>query len=277
MESPPVLGQRPGQRDDGADAEAPIADAATVDRAPKPNMRACHATRFPAASQTARGMTDGRAGDRLKGGENDVTGKPASAGMKSSGKIGALAGARAFPPLMLVMFHFSEGHHYRNFWPLDLLAARGYLWVEFFFVPVGLHPHLCLWRAAGQDFSRGRGYCDFLSARLIRLYPLHLFMLLFRAGDGDRLACAGGPRRLSLDLRSAISPDVTVKGFSLNLFLVQAWNTLNSLTWNGVVLVRQRGIRALPAVSALSLAGAMARCGAASRLIAAGAGGLAWR
>ncbi|HWF65482.1 MAG TPA: hypothetical protein VN685_12785, partial [Rhizomicrobium sp.] len=48
-------------------------------------------------------------------------------------EIRALAGARAFPPLVLVMFHFSEGHGYRNFWPLDLVDARGYLWVEFFF------------------------------------------------------------------------------------------------------------------------------------------------
>ena len=53
--------------------------------------------------------------------------------MTKPAEIRALAGARAFPPLMLVMFHFSEGHGYRNFWPLDLLAARGYLWVEFFF------------------------------------------------------------------------------------------------------------------------------------------------
>jgi peptidoglycan/LPS O-acetylase OafA/YrhL len=53
--------------------------------------------------------------------------------MTKPAEIRALAGARAFPPLVLVMFHFSEGHGYRNFWPLDLLAARGYLWVEFFF------------------------------------------------------------------------------------------------------------------------------------------------
>jgi hypothetical protein len=26
-------------------------------------------------------------------------------------EILALAGARAFPPLMVVLFHFSEGHH----------------------------------------------------------------------------------------------------------------------------------------------------------------------
>ena len=49
-----------------------------------------------------------------------MTGKPAG-----SGRIAALAGARAFPPLMVVMFHFSEGHHYSGWRVLDYLATRG--------------------------------------------------------------------------------------------------------------------------------------------------------
>ncbi len=62
-----------------------------------------------------------------------MTAKPAG-----SGKIAALAGARAFPPLMVVLYHFSEGHHYSGWRPLiDLVATRGYLWVEFFFVLSG--------------------------------------------------------------------------------------------------------------------------------------------
>ena len=92
-------------------------------------------------------------------------------------EIRALAGARALPPLLLVMFHFSEGHGYRNFWPLDYLAARGYLWVEFFFCLSGfVLTHVYETRRA-QLFT-GAGYRGFLKARLTRLYPLHLFMLL---------------------------------------------------------------------------------------------------
>src|SRR5580698_2281419 len=85
-------------------------------------------------------MTEPRADAkfRTRGEEQiKVTGMPANAAAKSSGKIGALAGARAFPPLMVVMFHFSEGHHYSGWLPLDMLATRGYLWVEFFFVLSG--------------------------------------------------------------------------------------------------------------------------------------------
>src|SRR4051812_3858736 len=94
-----------------------------------------------------------------------------------SGKIAALAGARAFPPLVVVMFHFSEGHHYSGWRPLDFLATRGYLWVEFFFVLSGFILAHAYWPRLNELLRRS-GYVAFLRARLIRLYPLHLFMLL---------------------------------------------------------------------------------------------------
>jgi len=178
-------------------------------------------------------MTEGRAGDRLQNGENLVTGKPASAAKKSSGKIGALAGARAFPPLMVVMFHFSEGHHYSHFRPLDLLAARGYLWVEFFFVLSGFILTYAYWARIRDLFAR-RGYLVFLRARLIRLYPLHLFMLLLLLAIvvGLRALAAHGGYLSIFDAR--YHQDVSVKGFWLSVLLVHAWNTMNTLTWNGV-------------------------------------------
>src|SRR3954462_3716541 len=101
----------------------------------------------------------------------NVTAKTAGPA-KASGKIAALAGARAFPPLIIVMFHFSEGHHYSDFRPLDLLATRGYLWVEFFFVLSGFILTHVYWPRL-PDLLRPSGYLAFLRARLIRLYPLH--------------------------------------------------------------------------------------------------------
>ena len=79
-------------------------------------------------------------------------------------EIRALAGARAFPPLVLVMFHFSEGHGYRNFWPLDYVSARGYLWVEFFFCLSGFILTHVYGARLGQMFT-ARGYGAFLKAR----------------------------------------------------------------------------------------------------------------
>ena len=95
---------------------------------------------------------------------------------KKPAEIRALAGVRAFPPLMIVLFHFSEGHHYSGIRWLDLVAARGYLWVEFFFALSGfILTHVYGDRLASL-FTR-QGYGAFLKARLTRLYPLHLFML----------------------------------------------------------------------------------------------------
>ncbi len=148
-------------------------------------------------------------------------------------EIRALAGVRAFPPLVLVLFHFSEGHGYRHFWPLDYLAARGYLWVEFFFCLSGfILTHVYGPRL--QTLFTAKGYGDFLKARLIRLYPLHLFMLaviLLLVITTRTFAAQGGYHSI-FDLK--YHQDISAKGFVLSLFLVQAWNTMDRLTWNGV-------------------------------------------
>ena len=148
-------------------------------------------------------------------------------------KIGALAGARGLPPLMIILYHFSEGHHYTGLLWFDRIAARGYLWVEFFFVLSGF----ILTHAYGhrlKELLQWKGYGAFLRARLIRLYPLHLFMLLLILGlviTFRALAAAGGYVSI-YDL--PWHQDVSAKGFVLSLFLVQAWHTMDRLTWNGL-------------------------------------------
>src|SRR5215471_13548196 len=96
---------------------------------------------------------------------------------KRPAEIKALSGARAFPPLILVLYHFGEGHHYQNAFWYDALVAKGYLWVEFFFALSGfILVHVYGDRAS--EFWRGTStYLAFLKTRLARLYPLHLFML----------------------------------------------------------------------------------------------------
>jgi peptidoglycan/LPS O-acetylase OafA/YrhL len=154
-------------------------------------------------------------------------------GTKNEKAIKALAGARAFPPLMIILYHFSEGHHYSGLQWFDRIAARGYLWVEFFFALSGF----ILTYAYGARLAelwRLRGYGAFLRARLIRLYPLHLFMLLVMLALvlGLRALAASGGYVSIYD--SPWHQDVSVKGFILSLFLVQAWNTMDGLTWNGL-------------------------------------------
>jgi len=148
------------------------------------------------------------------------------------GQIRALLGARAFPPLILVMYHFCEGHGYRNFWPMDYVVARGYVWVEFFFALSGFVLTYAYGPRLAQVFTAG-GYGNFLKSRLIRLYPLHLFMLLAILATAivTRQLATMGHYVSIFDL--PYHSFIDAKAFVLNLLLVQAWHTEPHLTWNG--------------------------------------------
>lgn len=159
-------------------------------------------------------------------GRHSGTDKPAT--------IAALAGARALPPLLIVLYHYCEGHQYTGLHLLDLVLARGYLWVEFFFALSGfILTHV--YAARARTLWSARGYGAFLKARLIRLYPLHLFMLLalLMLMLLVRGAAAWGGYVSFYD-RPAYHPDMSLTGFVASVFLVHGWNTLSSLTWNGV-------------------------------------------
>jgi len=144
-------------------------------------------------------------------------------------EIKALSGARALPPLVLVLYHFGEGHHYQHAFWYDALVAKGYLWVEFFFILSGF----ILTHVYGKQATGEFRYLSFLRARLARLYPLHLFMLFailglmvllrFLAARGGYVSIYDQPYH----------PMNTWQGFVSSLFLVQAWNILPYLTFNG--------------------------------------------
>ena len=148
------------------------------------------------------------------------------------GEIRALYGARAIPPLILVLYHYCEGHHYRNFGPFDLLIGHGYLWVEFFFALSGF-VLTYVYGAQAMALLRGGTYRDFLVTRLARLYPLHLAMLLLMllqmlSFNPDAFALGTAPIH-----QATYHPMVTWQTFIANIFLVQAWNIFPYLSWNG--------------------------------------------
>lgn len=147
--------------------------------------------------------------------------------------IKALAGARALPPLLIVLYHFCEGHHYSGLQWLDRFLTRGYLWVEFFFVLSGFILTYRYGRRLGELLT-WRGYGAFLRARLARLYPLHLFILLLILAMVIGLrAMAHADGYISIfDLR--YHQDVSTKGFILSLLLMHGWHTMDRLTWNSL-------------------------------------------
>lgn len=189
-------------------------------------------------------------------------------------EIKALSGARAIPPLILVLYHFCEGHGYRNFKPFDLVVGHGYLWVEFFFALSGfILTHV--YGARVLQFFRGRLYRDFLVARLARLYPLHLTMLLFILVLMLILnTIADATHTLSI-YQEKYHPILTLPTFIANLFLVQAWNLFPYLSWNGAswfVSVEFLLCLLFPLYLVLARGGWASAVG----LIAAGLGGLAY-
>jgi peptidoglycan/LPS O-acetylase OafA/YrhL len=172
-----------------------------------------------------------------------VAGRPA--------EIKALAGARAFPPLILVLFHFCEGHKYRgmdgpmcqtDWWHtyfvcskwFDLPVARGYVWVEFFFALSGfILVHVYGSRARDFWTLKSGAYFTFLKARLARLYPVHfvtLLSMLLLMWTLNQLSYLGGYVSI---FHQPWGPINTWPSFVANLFLVQAWNIYPVLTWNG--------------------------------------------
>lgn len=155
------------------------------------------------------------------------------AGKSKPAMIAALAGARAIPPLLIVLYHYCEGHQYTGARLLDLVLVRGYLWVEFFFALSGfILTHVYASRA--KELWTAKGYGGFIKARLIRLYPLHLFMLaallvlMIAVGAAAEIG-----RYVSFYERPAYHPDMSWGGLVASLLLVHGWDTLPRLTWNG--------------------------------------------
>lgn len=146
-------------------------------------------------------------------------------------EIKALAGARALPPLLLVLYHYHEGHGYQHLRLFDVFVAKGYLWVEFFFALSGfilIHVH-------GSGAMDRKGYFEFLKARLARLYPLHIATLLIMLAMivvFNALAAWGG--YVSTYNAPGYHPYATWPSFIASLFLVQAWHLFPALSWNGV-------------------------------------------
>ncbi|HEY4114147.1 MAG TPA: acyltransferase [Rhizomicrobium sp.] len=153
--------------------------------------------------------------------------KPRAATARAE-EIRALAGARALPPLLLVLYHYHEAHGYQHVRLFDVFVAKGYLWVEFFFALSGF---ILIHVYAPRAFR----YTEFLKARLARLYPLHLATLLVMLAMViffRWLAAIGGYTSI-YDL-PAYHPYTSFWSFIGNLFLVQAWHLFPRLSWNGV-------------------------------------------
>lgn len=146
-------------------------------------------------------------------------------------EIKALAGARAVPPLILVLFHYCSFHHHVP--AASVLGPpilKGYLWVEFFFALSGFILIHVYGHRVGE-FWRAKNCLTFVKMRLARLYPVHLAALLSMAILMLALRVLDHAAYASM-YEGVHAPLNTWQTFIANLVLVQAWNTVPDLAWN---------------------------------------------
>lgn len=143
-----------------------------------------------------------------------------------------LTSVRGFAAIIVVVYHFAGG-----FLPaIDPaaatgLVAKGYLWVDFFFILSGF-----IIAHAYTETFRHRidwpAFRSFVEARFARIYPLHLLILGgFVALEIVKLVLReiGWGVRVDAPFAGGASPE----GLVLNVLMLQTSGLQEHLTWNG--------------------------------------------
>jgi peptidoglycan/LPS O-acetylase OafA/YrhL len=148
-----------------------------------------------------------------------VSGRAVAAPAGSSPELLALTSARGIAAWWVVAFHLHFFLPPVPFEALSLVLKSGNLAVDFFFLLSGFVIQLS-W---GRRLGGGTGLKDFFAARLARVYPLHLLMLLAFAAYFSAAALFGN---------SASAPDYQPLYLLMSLFLVQNWGFAAETAWN---------------------------------------------
>ncbi|UTW56179.1 acyltransferase [Kordiimonas sp. SCSIO 12610] len=137
--------------------------------------------------------------------------------------IKALDGWRGICAILVVLFHFSANSH---FYDLSIIRHAS-LFVDFFFVLSGFV-------MAGnyqQKLLDGMSTPKFMWLRFVRLYPLHIFILL--VFFFTELAFMNFVNEFSGIGRQAFEGRYSLDAFLANIFLLQGMGVYDHLTWNG--------------------------------------------
>jgi len=143
-----------------------------------------------------------------------------------------LTSLRGIAAVLVVLFHAQIFGLAPYFASATMLPAKGYIWVDFFFMLSGF----VIAHSYGQRFVSGvsrRDLADYLTARFARIYPLHLAMLLvFLAIELARPTIFGDVYP-SANRAGGFGPvDFTTPSFFGHLFLVQALPFHAHTSWN---------------------------------------------
>src|SRR5204863_195156 len=224
---------------------------------------------FGAESETVYVKMDRRiALQRDRAADGDGGRKPFS---KPPEQLASLTPLRGIAALWVVIFHFCW--YFPAVHPERYTGAvyKGYLAVDMFFVLSGfVITHV--YKGGFAHRVTGRCYRDFLKARVARIYPLHITVLLLF------VATATVERAASYALKGSFEPipligERSLGGFFANVVMLQGLWARAELERS--VVVDQPGVPGLPAVS-VAVSGTVARWprrkGRARRLAGIGAG-----
>jgi peptidoglycan/LPS O-acetylase OafA/YrhL len=167
------------------------------------------------------------ASERERAEDDSGCGRQPSSG--SPEQLASLTPLRGIAALWVVIFHFCW--YFPAVHPERYTGAvyKGYLAVDLFFVLSGF----VITHVYKEGFARrvtGQGYLDFLKARVARIYPLHITVLLLF------VATATVERAASYALRGSFEPipllgERSIGGFFANVVMLQGlW--ARELSWN---------------------------------------------
>ena len=135
--------------------------------------------------------------------------------------IPALTSLRFFAAFYVILFHAHEFSGV-NLYFLNNLFRSGYLAVDFFFILSGF---ILSYTYYPQIKSKSFSLKEFLIKRVARIYPVHLFTLLFMAVLISYIKVSG----IIWDHDMSSS---NVYEFFTNLFMVHAWSPYGELSYN---------------------------------------------
>lgn len=130
--------------------------------------------------------------------------------------IAGLTSLRFMAVLYVVLFHY----HFKFHPAIDLIIAKGYLAVDFFFILSGFILTHCYYEALKSGTFSYRG---FLVRRIARIYPVHLFTLLVMGLIFGVYALCGWPVTENAPSWS---------DFIQNILLIHSWGWASDLSFN---------------------------------------------